>query len=154
VGSPYLYGPSSQRTDCENRGARSYFLNCRSETSRSVARAKPPIQAVRAVDTSLLKGPPALPRSVCRRAISSFTSNLRRFNSTSCRWSTEGCARDSTISRSSARWRLSSSARCTVLHISGGLLSQIVGGSLVGRSGDPTRNLPRYPPVTGVLGYR
>src|SRR5262249_43513525 len=48
--------------------------------------------------------------AVCRRAISSFTSNLRRFNSAIWRLSIERCARASTISRSIARWRLSSSA--------------------------------------------
>src|SRR5262249_712632 len=49
------------------------------------------------------------------------------------------------------------SARCVALDILGGLPSQFVGGSLVGRSresGHPTRNLPRYPRATGVLGYR
>jgi hypothetical protein len=40
--------------------------------------------------------------SACRRAISSFTSNLRRFNATIWRLSVDGCARASTISACSA----------------------------------------------------
>ena len=56
----------------------------------------------------------------CRRAISSFTSNLRRFNSTISRSSIDGCARASWISASSARCRLSSSARCACMDMLGG----------------------------------
>jgi hypothetical protein len=98
--------------DCENRAPSAYFVN----------RDLKPAAQLR-------------PIRVCIRAISSFTSNLRRFISAIWRLSIDGRARASIISDSSARWRLSSSARCAALDIAGGLLSQFVGGSLVGRSG-------------------
>jgi hypothetical protein len=69
--------------------------------------------------------------TACRRAIWSFTSNLRRFSATSWRLSVDRCVLASTISACSARWRLSSSARCSALDMLGGLLSRIVAGSLV-----------------------
>jgi len=64
-----------------------------------------PLTAATSPDTpslfcKLIKAPAAIPITACRRAISSFTSNLRRFNSAIWSLSVEGCARASTISRS------------------------------------------------------
>ena len=58
--------------------------------------------------------------STCKRAISSFTSNLRRFNSTISRSSIDGWALASLISASNARCRLSSSARWVCMDMLGG----------------------------------
>src|SRR5262249_7506295 len=58
--------------------------------------------------------------STCKRAISSFTSNLRRFNSTILRSSIDGCERASAISASKAWCRRSSSARCACMDMLGG----------------------------------
>src|SRR5205085_11132250 len=60
-------------------------------------------------------------------AISSFTCNLRRFNSASFSPSVDGWARASLISSSSAWWRRSSSARCAWMdmwHVSSSRLNR------------------------------
>ena len=49
--------------------------------------------------------------SDCKRAISSFTNNLRRLSVTICRSSIDGWALASLSSASRARWRFSNSAR-------------------------------------------